>query len=99
MAKNTKPKNKKLKLKTNKAALKRFKITATGKIMYWPAGRRHLQSAKNAKKRRQSRRWRVLASPSDRKKIHSILGSSHKLDNPQERPAQPTAPVQQPQKG
>jgi large subunit ribosomal protein L35 len=93
MAKNKKKsKAGKIKVKVNKAARKRFKITATGKVMYWPAGRRHLQSAKSPKKRRQSRRWRELESPSDRKKIHKIMGTSHKRDTPQEQ--KPQAPVQ-----
>ena len=107
MAKNTKPtsrgkKKGKLKAKTNKAAKKRFKISATGKVMYWPAGRRHLMSAKSAKKRRQSRRWRELESPPDRKKIHKLFNSSWKRPNPQEHqaknPAQP-APATPPTKG
>ncbi len=105
MAKNTKPtsrgkKKGKLKAKTNKAAKKRFKITATGKVLYWPAGRRHLQSAKSPKKRRQSRRWRELASPSDRKKIHRLFNSSWKRPNLQEqkaRPAAQTAPATAPE--
>ena len=98
MAKNSKKTSRgklkgKLKAKTNKAARKRFKITATGKVLFWPAGRRHLQSAKSPKKRRQSRRWRELESFSDRRKIHKILNSSWKRENPQEHkaknPAQP----------
>jgi len=39
--------------KTRKAVSKRFKITATGKILRQQPGRRHLLSAKNAKRKRQ----------------------------------------------
>lgn len=39
-------------IKTNKAASKRFKITATGKVLRPRAGRRHLAQTKNAKRLR-----------------------------------------------
>ncbi|MEI8291101.1 MAG: 50S ribosomal protein L35 [Verrucomicrobiota bacterium] len=39
-------------IKTKKAAAKRFKITATGKVLRHRAGRRHLAQSKNAKRRR-----------------------------------------------
>jgi large subunit ribosomal protein L35 len=39
--------------KTRKAVAKRFKITARGKILRAQSARRHLLSAKNAKRRRQ----------------------------------------------
>ena len=39
--------------KTRKAVAKRFKITATGKVLRSRAKRRHLLSAKNAKSKRQ----------------------------------------------
>ena len=39
-------------VKTRKAVAKRFKITATGKIMRNRPGKRHLLSSKNAKRRR-----------------------------------------------
>ena len=38
--------------KTRKAAAKRFKITATGKVLRAHAGRRHLLSSKSAKRKR-----------------------------------------------
>lgn len=38
--------------KTRKAVSKRFKITGTGKVLRSRAGRRHLLSSKNAKRRR-----------------------------------------------
>ena len=39
-------------IKTKKAAAKRFKITATGKVLRSRAGRRHLAQTKNAKRLR-----------------------------------------------
>jgi len=39
--------------KTRKSVAKRFKVTASGKILRSRASRRHLMSAKNAKKKRQ----------------------------------------------
>ena len=39
-------------IKTRKSVAKRFKITATGKAICFPAGRRHLAQSKNAKRRR-----------------------------------------------
>ncbi|EEF60195.1 50S ribosomal protein L35 [Pedosphaera parvula] len=39
-------------IKTKKSVAKRFKITATGKVMRSRAGRRHLLASKNAKRRR-----------------------------------------------
>jgi large subunit ribosomal protein L35 len=38
--------------KTKKSVAKRFKITATGKILRRKAGLRHLASSKNAKRKR-----------------------------------------------
>lgn len=39
-------------IKTKKSVAKRFKITATGKVMRPHAGKRHLLASKNAKRRR-----------------------------------------------
>lgn len=39
--------------KTRKAVAKRFKITATGKVLRQQASRRHLLSNKSAKRKRQ----------------------------------------------
>ena len=44
------------KMKTNRSAAKRFKVTATGQIMHKPSGKRHNLRKKTAKaKRRLSR--------------------------------------------
>lgn len=39
-------------IKTKKSIAKRFKVTATGKVLHARAGRRHLLSSKNSKRRR-----------------------------------------------
>ena len=39
-------------IKTKKSVAKRFKITATGKVMRSKAGRRHLLQGKSSKRRR-----------------------------------------------
>jgi large subunit ribosomal protein L35 len=39
-------------IKTRKAVAKRFKVTATGKVLRSSAGKRHLLQSKNAKRRR-----------------------------------------------
>ncbi|MDP9253440.1 MAG: 50S ribosomal protein L35 [Verrucomicrobiota bacterium] len=39
--------------KTRKSVAKRFKITATGKVLRSQSSRRHLLSSKNAKRKRQ----------------------------------------------
>lgn len=48
------------KLKTHKGVKKRFKVTATGKVMHKPCGSSHLNSHKSGKKIRRLRRKRVL---------------------------------------
>lgn len=61
------------KLKTNKAAKKRIKITATGKVLYRPAGKRHGMSGKPAKRRRQMRRWREFEGKHDAKDLRQLI--------------------------
>jgi large subunit ribosomal protein L35 len=39
-------------IKTRKSVAKRFKITASGKVMRFRAGKRHLLATKNPKRRR-----------------------------------------------
>ena len=61
------------KLKTNKAAKKRMKVTATGKVMFRPAGKRHIMSGKSSKRRRLMRRWRLFDGQHDAKDIKSMM--------------------------
>jgi large subunit ribosomal protein L35 len=46
--------------KTRKAVAKRFKITATGKVLRSQASRRHLLSNKSAKRKRQMAKSQVV---------------------------------------
>jgi large subunit ribosomal protein L35 len=47
-------------IKTKKSVSKRFKITASGKVMRASAGRRHLAHSKNAKRSRSLRGLKVV---------------------------------------
>lgn len=49
------------KLKTRKSVAKRFKITATGKVLMSKPGRRHLLTGKSSKRKRKMRK-KALAS-------------------------------------
>tara|TARA_X000000950_G_scaffold279299_1_gene371842 strand:- start:133024 stop:133233 length:210 start_codon:yes stop_codon:yes gene_type:complete len=60
------------KMKTKKAAAKRFKITATGKIKHGVAGKRHRLMSHNAKYIRTNRGTSV-ASDADTPRIKSWL--------------------------
>ena len=50
-----KPKKGKLKLKTRRAAVKRFKVTATGKVKRWKAMKRHILTKKATGRKRHLR--------------------------------------------
>ena len=63
-------------IKTRKAVAKRFKITATGKVLFRGAGRRHLMQTKNSKRRRSLRNASVLG-PTDVYRIKQNLPFSH----------------------
>ena len=54
--------------KTKKAARKRFKITARGKVMAFGTGKRHLLQSKSSKRRRVMRKPREIG-PTD---VHRI---------------------------
>ena len=58
--------------KTKKAVAKRFKITATGKVLRAQASRRHLLSSKSAKRKRQLAK-NVLVDVSDVARIKENL--------------------------
>lgn len=60
------------KKKTNKAAAKRFKKTAKGKIKYSKAGSGHLLSGKSRKRKRGLRRRSILSKP-ECKRITAML--------------------------
>ena len=50
------------KMKTNRGARKRFKVTKDGRIKYNRAGRRHILTKKNSKRKRQLRAASYLNS-------------------------------------
>ena len=46
----------KVKMKTNRTAAKRLKITAKGKVKYWKGGVSHYSTKKTSKRKRQGRK-------------------------------------------
>ncbi len=50
------------KLKTVKSVKRRFKVTGTGRLVGFRAGRRHLLGGKRSKLKRQLRRQRMVAA-------------------------------------
>lgn len=64
----------KVKKKTRKAVAKRFKKTATGKIMHKKPGLRHLASCKTRKQKRRLRRP-VQASSAFARALSNELGT------------------------
>jgi large subunit ribosomal protein L35 len=63
-------------IRTKKAAAKRFKITASGKVMRSSAGRRHLCQTKSPKRRR-NLRGSTAVHPTDVYRIKQGLMYSH----------------------
>ncbi len=64
-------------VKTKKSAAKRFKITASGKVLRTKAGRRHLMQSKNPKRRRGLRAVGAV-DPTDEYRIKQSLLFSHR---------------------
>jgi large subunit ribosomal protein L35 len=60
------------KIKTNRAAAKRFKKTGTGKIVYRKSCGSHILTKKTTKRKRSLRKPRLIAK-SDRKEIRLLL--------------------------
>lgn len=63
-------------IKTRKSVAKRFKITGTGKVLFRGAGRRHLLSTKNSKRRRSIEKAKTV-DPTDVYRIKQNLPFSH----------------------
>lgn len=61
------------KLKTNRAAKKRYGITATGKVKRTKSNRRHLLSHRTTKQKRQLRAQRGYADKSCVREIKRLL--------------------------
>ena len=62
----------KLKLKTHRGAAKRFKITATGKVLRMHSGKRHLMGTKAPKRMRQLKKL-TLVHPADVEHVKRML--------------------------
>ncbi|MCF0262503.1 MAG: 50S ribosomal protein L35 [Sphaerochaetaceae bacterium] len=60
------------KMKTRKAAAKRYKVTGTGKIMFKKQGLRHILTKKTTKRKRNLRHAGVLADM-EAKKAKTML--------------------------
>jgi large subunit ribosomal protein L35 len=63
------------KQKTHKASKKRFRVSATGKLMRSQAGKKHLLSHKTGKRKRQLRE-KIVDSGKLAKKYILIMGGS-----------------------
>jgi large subunit ribosomal protein L35 len=63
-------------IKTRKSVAKRFRITATGKVLRSRSGKRHLMATKNAKRRR-SLGTAKLVDKTDVDRIKRNLPFSH----------------------
>ncbi len=63
---------KKAKLKTHRGAAKRFKVTATGKIIRMHSGKRHLLGTKPAKRMRRLKKL-TLVHPADAASVRRML--------------------------
>jgi large subunit ribosomal protein L35 len=63
-------------IKTRKAVAKRFKITATGKVLRSHSGKRHLLAGKSPKRRRRLGST-VVVDPSDAYRITQNMPFSH----------------------
>jgi large subunit ribosomal protein L35 len=68
-----KAKTKKYKLKTYKAAAKRFRVTGTGKIMRTKGGKSHLRRKKSKRVLYQLRRDLEVTAAGDKKRIKEAL--------------------------
>jgi large subunit ribosomal protein L35 len=60
------------KMKTNRGAAKRFKVTGSGKVKHGRAGRRHILSTKAPKRKRQLRAGAIASKP-DEKALRRLM--------------------------
>ncbi len=60
------------KMKTKKALRKRFRKTASGKILHLGAGRGHIMTTKSRKRKRNARNKSILA-PMEQKRIGNLF--------------------------
>jgi len=62
------------KMKTNRGAAKRFKMTATGKIKRLSSHHGHILTKKNSKRKRQLRKGKLVEG-SDMKRVRRMLNT------------------------
>jgi large subunit ribosomal protein L35 len=67
-----KAKKKKYKLKTYKAAAKRFRVTGTGKIMRTKGGKSHLRRRTSKRTKRLFSRMLEVKTPGERRRIKRL---------------------------
>lgn len=60
------------KMKTRRAAAKRFHMTASGKVRYKQQGLRHILSKKSTKRKRHLRKTGLLSAP-EQARAHRML--------------------------
>jgi large subunit ribosomal protein L35 len=77
--KMAKVKTKKYKLKTYKAAAKRFRATGSGEIVRTKGGKSHLRRRKSKRVKRSFDKMIVVDSAGDRKKIKRLLPYMNKF--------------------
>ncbi|MBS5450959.1 MAG: 50S ribosomal protein L35 [Coriobacteriia bacterium] len=61
------------KMKTNKTVAKRFRKTATGKLMHARRNKRHILTKKTTKRKRQLRNEAALASATQRHYVNHVM--------------------------
>ena len=62
------------KMKTNRAAAKRFKVTGSGRIRRRQAGRAHLKVGKKTKRQLRRLKGEADVAPADRARVGRMLG-------------------------
>jgi large subunit ribosomal protein L35 len=62
------------KLKTHKATVKRFKLTASGKLKHYHQGNNHLKAGKNALQKKRKRGVGFLKSKRQIRNLTSVMG-------------------------
>lgn len=60
------------KVKSNRGAMKRFKLTGSGKIKRYKAGKSHILTKKN-RKRKRNLRTSTLISAADERRVNKML--------------------------
>ena len=61
------------KMKTNRSAAKRFKLTATGKVRRYKAFKSHILTKKTSKRKRRLRQAGIVATTGDTKRVKRLI--------------------------